>query len=92
MSYNGLSDIVSLIDEYRELEYLDINIIDNDITNDCSDNDTVLYDSSSYSCEIEDYTEDTRCFTSMVYEIYPNEYYEFVKEFNKYMEYNEYYD
>lgn len=83
MSYNGLSDTVSLIDEYRELEYLDIDIIDND---------TVLYDSSSYSCEIEDYTEDTRCLTSMVYEIYPNEYYEFVKEFNKYMEYNEYYD
>lgn len=97
MSNNGLSNTVSLIDKYRELEYAGITTVSNNfISNSLY---TELYDSSSYDYEFEEYTkdtkrtrlQDTRVLTSMVYQLYEDEYYEFVKEFNEYMEYNEYY-
>ena len=73
-------DTVSLIQELQGLEYLDIDYIQGvPLLYCCDDTDNR-------------YTIDTRVITSIIEELYENEYYEFVKEFNEYMEYNEVYD
>lgn len=73
-------DTVSLIQELQGLEYLDIDYIQGvPLLYCCDDTDNR-------------YPIDTRVITSIIEELYENEYYEFVKEFNEYMEYNEVYD
>lgn len=73
-------DTVSLIQELQGLEYLDIDYIQGVPLLYCCDDTDIRYPI------------DTRVITSLIEEIYENEYYEFVKEFNEYMEYNEVYD
>lgn len=73
-------DTVSLIQELQGLEYLDIDYIQGvPLLYYCDDTDNR-------------YPIDTRVITSLIEELYENEYYEFIKEFNEYMEYNEVYD
>ena len=73
-------DTVSLIQELQGLEYLDIDYIQGvPLLYCCDDTDNK-------------YLIDTRVITSLIEELYENEYYEFIKEFNEYMEYNEVYD
>lgn len=86
-SYSGYK-LAHLISEFRNLEYLNI---------DCIKSIPFLYEYSlcsqlnNNSC-IDDNINDIRVLKSIVEEIYENEYYEFVKEFNEYMEYHEVYD
>ena len=73
-------DTVSLTQELQGLEYLDIDYIQGvPLLYYCDDTDIR-------------YPIDTRVITSLIEELYENEYYEFIKEFNEYMEYNEVYD
>lgn len=73
-------DTVSLIQELQGLEYLDIDYIQGvPLLYCCDDTDNR-------------YPIDIRVITSLIEELYENEYYEFIKEFNEYMEYNEVYD
>ena len=79
-NYDTYLDTVSLIQELQGLEYLDIDYIQGVPLLYCCDDTDIRYPI------------DTRFITSLIEEIYENEYYEFVKEFNEYMEYNEVYD
>ena len=82
-SYSGYK-LAHLISESRNLEYLNI---------DCIKGVPFLYEYQIYShSNNDDDINDTRNFKSVVGEIYKDEYYEFIKEFNEYMEYHEVYD
>lgn len=67
----------SLEEEYRYLEYLDMEYIDK----------VPLLPYAHVEIEY-----DTRYLESQIEDIYSNEYYDFRAEFNAYLEYNEYYD
>lgn len=79
-NYDEQLNTVSLIQELQGLEYLDIDYIQGVPLLYCCDDTDIRYPI------------DTRVITSLIEELYENEYYEFVKEFNEYMEYNEVYD